>query len=255
MKMNHLTFDDLMAYIARTLDDAQRESIDAHLSHCPACRASLAEQELRQRQISNELRAVLNAADLPQQMSFAAIAPRLQTRKPRANFWPRLGTSAPLVFSLLGLILTVLGFWQMYAVKAVVAPAHKIGVYPTLACFFFMLASVEQFDQSLVVRPRFRITAIVAGLLWLGSAFIGLLNLIVIRDLAIMAAVAMGWGVKGATPLAMIAVYLGAIFYIGLIIGGGEYHYRNFGQPGSWKLFSITIVGQLFILILPYLIL
>jgi hypothetical protein len=82
---------------------------------------------------------------------------------------------------------------------------------------------------------------------------LGLLNLIVIRDLAILTVVALGGSSKDATPIAIIAVMIGVMFYIGIIIGGGEYHYRNLGQPSSWKLFSIVLLGQLFLLVLPYL--
>jgi len=57
MKTKHLTPDGLTGYIYGTLDDAQREVMNAHLMECPVCRANLAEQELWQRQISNELGA------------------------------------------------------------------------------------------------------------------------------------------------------------------------------------------------------
>jgi hypothetical protein len=103
-------------------------------------------------------------------------------------------------------------------------------------------------------QARFFITVASALILWLGSILIGLLNLIVIRDLAIMAVAALGGSPSAAATIAIMAVVLGAVLLIGVIFGSGEYHYRNIGQPGSWKLFSATILGQLFILIIPYLI-
>jgi hypothetical protein len=87
----------------------------------------------------------------------------------------------------------------------------------------------------------------------LGSAFIGLLDILAILDLTIGTAVTLGWRVSSATPVAIIIVIISALFYIAFIFGLAEYHYRNIGQPNSWKLFSVTILGQLFILILPYL--
>jgi hypothetical protein len=96
---------------------------------------------------------------------------------------------------------------------------------------------------------------LVALILWLGSAFIGLLDLLVLRDLAIMAVIAVDGRNATAGPIAILAVLLGALLYVGFIIGGAEYHFRNLGQPGSWKLFIFTLLTQLFILILPYLIL
>ena len=133
-------------------------------------------------------------------------------------------------------------------------PAQPLGAFPPSACFFLTLASVEQFDRSLSLRPRRAITWAVASILWLGSAFIGLLDLLVLRDLAIMAVIAMDGRNATAGPIAIIQLLLGAMLYIGFIIGGAEYHFKNIGLPGSWKLFSITLLGQLFILILPYLI-
>ena len=251
----HPDRDQLTGYVYRTLDDATRESIDQHLLDCLTCRAQLSQQELRHHQLQHELRAALAAIAPSSQMSFAGVAAQLQPQHPLRATFSRLAAMAPAALSLAGLLLTILGFWKLFAAQPLSLSTPNFGVYPTLACFFFMLASIDQFDQNFTHHKRFRNTALVAGLLWIGSAFIGLLNLIVIRDLAIMAAVALGWGAKNATPIAMIAVYVGAIFYIGFVIGGGEYHYRNIGQPGSWKLFTVTLIGQLFILILPYLLL
>jgi hypothetical protein len=68
-----------------------------------------------------------------------------------------------------------------------------------------------------------------------------------------MAVVAMDGPNATAGLIAIIAVLVGAMLYTGFVIGGAEYHYKNLGQPGSWKLFIFTLLGQLFILILPYL--
>ncbi len=254
MKMKHLTPHDLTGYLYRTLDDAQREAIDAHLLDCPTCRASLSKHESRQRQVSKELSAALSAATPSPRMNFNAIAPRLQNLRGERKFWLRLHITAPATLALTGLLLALLGLWQAIGAQAHLAPAQPLGAFPTLACFFLMLASVEQFDRALSIQPRLILSGLVAGILWLGSAFIGLLNLIVIRDLAILAVVALDGGRAQAGPVAILAVMIGAMLYIGVVIGGAEYHYKNIGQPGSWKLFSLTLLGQLFLLILPYLV-
>ena len=250
----HLTPDDCSGYIYYTLDDAHREIMDAHLLDCHICRANLAEQELRQRHISNELSAVLKAVSPSTQMNFAGITPCLRSRSTGINLWSHLMAVAPATFAFIGLLFAVFGLWQAFGVRANNSSIQPLGAFPTLACFFLMLASVGQFDRTLSIQPRLFFTWTAALILWLGSIFIGLLNLIVIRDLAIMTVIALGGSPTDAAPITIIAVMIGALFYISIIVGGGEYHYRNIGQPGSWKLFTIIILGQLFLLIIPYLI-
>ena len=253
MNSKHLGPENITGYIYRTLDDAQREIIDAHLLGCPTCRASLTEQEMRQRQISNELSAALNAAVPSKQMNFAALAPDLQIQPQRLKLWPRLAVLAPVTFALVGFLFALLGLWQAIGMRALTTPVQSLGAFPTLAGFFFMLASIGQFEQTPVAQPRWVVTWMLALILWLGSAFIGLLDLLVIRDLAILAVFAFNGGRAQAGLIGILAVFVGALLYIGLVIGSGEYHYRNLGQPDSWKLFSIVLLSQLFILILPYL--
>lgn len=254
MKTKHLSPDGLTGYIYGTLDDAQREVMNAHLMECPVCRANRAEQELWQRQISNELGAELKFAVPSSHMNFAAIAPRLQDRHVRQNIWLDKVIVVPATLALAGLVFAVFGLWHAIGAQAFTSPAQPLGAFPPLACFFLTLASVEQFDRSHSLWPRRAITWAVALILWLGSAFIGLLDLIVLRDLAIMAVIAVDGRNATAGPIAIMTVLLGAMLYIGFVIGGAEYHYKNIGLPGSWKLFSITLLSQLFILILPYLI-
>ena len=254
MKDKHITSDGLVGYMYGTLDDAQREIMDAHLTECPTCRANLAEQDLWKRQFGNELEAVLKFTTPPAQMTFAAIAPRLQNGHFMKNIWLDRTIVVPMTLALTGFLFALFGLWRAIGTQAFTFPAQPLGVFPPLACFFLALASVEQFDSSHALLPRRIITWVIALILWLGSAFIGLLDLIALRDLAIMAVFAMGGQNATAQPVAMITVLLGAMLYIGFIIGGAEYHYKNIGQPRSWKLLSISLLIQLFILILPYLI-
>jgi hypothetical protein len=253
MNQKHTDLDSLTGYIYRTLDDATRESIDTHLLSCPICRGRLSEQEMRHRQISNELSGVINQAIPSGEMVFSTIAPKLKSPRATLNFWPRLSDSTPITLALTGLCLALLGLWKLATIPPMAMASQQAGMFPTLACFFFVLASVEQYDRALSIQPRFVITSLVAIILWLGSAMIGLLDLIVIRDLAIMAVAAVDGTGAQAGPIAIIAVYLGVMVYIGVVIGGAEYHFKHIGQPSSWKLFSITLLGQLFLLILPYL--
>jgi hypothetical protein len=254
MNTKHLDHTSLTGYTYGTLDDAQREDINAHLSLCPMCRGKLDEQQQYMRQISNELGAAVNQANPSSQMTFAAIASQLQANRLSWNLWQRFEVSAPVALAFSGLLLSLWGLWQYINLHDPTASSRHFSTLPTLACFFLLLASVEEFEKAFSIRPRFALIVLVAAILWLGSAFIGLLNILIIRDLAIMAVVALGGKAAEAGPIVILAVMGAALLYIGLVIGGAEYHYRNVGQPNSWKLFSITLLGQLFILILPYLI-
>jgi hypothetical protein len=255
MMKKHLTQNDVTGYIYNSLDDAQREFMDMHLLDCHICRANLSEQEYRQRKISNELSAVLKAASPSAQMNFAAIAPHVRNQNTALKLWPRLTAHAPAALALMGLLFAVFGLWQHFYERTILSlSSQSLGAFPTLACFFLMLASIGQVDRTPINQARFIVTWASALILWLGSILIGLLNLIVIRDLAIMTVIAFGGSPSDAAPIAIISVMIGVIFFIGIIFGSGEFHYRNIGQPASWKLFAITIMGQLLLLIIPYLI-
>ena len=255
MNQSHILSDDLLGYIYQTLDDAQRETINAHLVDCPTCRANLETEKIRQRKIKNELQSNLKSVSPSKQMNFASIAPQLETRGHLFNIWPRLAISLPVTLAFVGLLFSLTGLWRILQANLLSIPNQSIGALPTLACFFLILASVEQFDRSLSIRPRYAIMALIAFILWLGTAFIGLLNLIVVRDLTITLVISLGGGAKLAAPISIIAIMISVIIYIGVIIGFAEYHYKNLGQPNSWKLFSVTLLVQLIILRLPYLIL
>jgi len=53
-----------------------------------------------------------------------------------------------------------------------------------------------------------------------------------------------------AQALGMGALVVMGIVCIGVAIGCGEYHLKNFGQPQSWKLFGRTIAAEVAILVL-----
>jgi hypothetical protein len=51
---------------------------------------------------------------------------------------------------------------------------------------------------------------------------------------------------------AILTTLLAGVIYIVLVIGGAEYHYKRIGHPNSWKVFTWTIIIQLFVLLLPF---
>ncbi len=248
----HISEEKLMGYIYRTLSDAERESFDKHLSDCPTCWARLADHELRHRQISGSLETAINEVSPSRKMNFAAIAPRLQRRRAQPQFWRRFSLAAPLAMAVGGLVLAFFGLWQNLGAFFVPQPPSPLGTLPTLACFCFVFVSMDQFDRAFAMRSRFIIMAMLAFMLWLGTLVIGLLNILVIRDLVLTACVSAGYKPAETGVAAILAVLVSAVIYIIVIIGGAEYHYKRIGHPSSWKLFSWTIVMQLFIMVLPY---
>jgi hypothetical protein len=250
----HLTDELLISYLYNTLANAQREVLDRHLAACPTCRSQLTLHQNHQRQIGNEIQATLQATTPPPGMSFQGIAPRLAPRKTSQVWRIRFSTAIPLVSAALGLVLAIVGAWKSFPVNLATPTPHSTP-FPALACFFLMFVSMDQFDRSFSMRPRFVISIILAFLLWLGSLVIGLLNLLVIRDLVIAAVIRAGGSPESASVLTILAVFVSAIILIGVIIGSAEFHYRHVGHPSSWKLFIWTMAIQLLILVLPYLLL
>ena len=49
---------------------------------------------------------------------------------------------------------------------------------------------------------------------------------------------------RGALALRTFLVFPLAILWLAMVVGGGEYHYKSFGQPRSWRLFARTIAVE-----------
>ena len=248
----HLNHENMVSYVENMLSGAQREVFDRHLTDCPLCRARITEYKTHQHQIQNELKAEINTVSPSAEISFAQISLRVKRRR---NLWQRLSVSAPLVAASLGLVLTLIGVWQnlIGTFPFRMDPLKPFSAHlPTVACFFFMFVSMDQYDRSISIRPRFILAILLSGILWLGSSILGLLNIIVVRDLTIAAYIFCGGSPEGASIIAILTVILAAMVIIGVIIGGAEFHYKHLGQPSSWKLFVWTIAIQLLIMVLPY---
>jgi len=248
----HLNNDQIVGYIYQMLSDAEREVFDKHLVNCPTCRARLSSSEHRQLDIENALKAEINGSSPSPEMVFGQITPRLKRQN---RHWQRFTIGIPLVAASFGLIFALIGVWNYWVdSNQLMADLGKplLTPFSVLGGFFFMFVSMNQYDRSFNIRPRFIFTVILSLLLWLGSSILGLLNIIVIRDLTIATVLFGGGNAEGASVVAIITTILAAMVVIGVIIGGAEYHYKHIGQPSSWKMFVWTISIQLLIMILPY---
>lgn len=100
-------------------------------------------------------------------------------------------------------------------------------------------------------------TGILAFVLWIFTAALGLVEIWIVREMTLRVyarffadETALGNVYRGSVALGNWLVFILAIVWIGLVIGGGEYHFKHVGKPKSWKLFARTIAVQLSILVL-----
>lgn len=92
--------------------------------------------------------------------------------------------------------------------------------------------------------------------LWLATVILATWDFLVIRGMVLRTYVRIlpvSGGSEAAdviTLIHIILVIILAILWIGVVIGGAEYHYKRVGRPDSWKLFSRTLAIELSILFL-----
>lgn len=248
---HHIPNDVLIAYLYHTLTDAARETIDAHLQTCSECRARLGSHQEHYQRVGREINLTLDQATPPIGMQFERILPRLQHRSARGTF-PALLDSLPIGVSMAGLALALVGLWKILPTFSFTQPSQVSSAFPTLACFCLMFVSMDQFDRSYNLRPRYIISALLAVLLWIGTAVLGFLNLVAVRDIALIALTDLGSSPQEAGFLTILAVLIAALGFIAVVIGGAEYHRQRIGHPSSWKTFIWTIAIQLLVLLVPY---
>jgi hypothetical protein len=249
----HLSNDQLIGHAYYTLTDAEREVMDAHLAECQQCRAQLTQHEMQQRYIHHTLLADIKAATLPAHMTFAAIAPRLERRTPLTILWAFFSGATALAAPA-GLVIALVGLWQGVGLSGA-GTTTTATFLSMLACGCFALTLVGQYEWPALAPSRFTLSALLAFILWLGTAIVGLQNIVVIWNIVAWGLALAGIQFSHAPVLSFVlSIIPTAILWIAVVIGGGEYHFTHLGQPRSWKLFGWTIAGELFILLLRYLV-
>jgi hypothetical protein len=98
---------------------------------------------------------------------------------------------------------------------------------------------------------------ILAFALWIFTAALGLIEIWIVREMTLrvyarffadeVAHADVYWG---SVALGNCLVFILAIVWVALVIGGGEYHVKYVGKPKSWRLFARTIAVQFSILVL-----
>jgi predicted anti-sigma-YlaC factor YlaD len=249
---DHLNDDETIAYIHRTLTDDQREGMDRHMADCPSCRARLGDQEALQQHIRYSLLADLKAVRPPEGMGFRTIAPHLERRRSIATIWQPLLFGVNSLMAVTGLVIASLG--SIGSIREFLSGSTQISAtpLPLVASFLFAIPVLGNYLESRLVKPRMILSTILSFILWIGTAIVGLQNIIDIRKIFVVAFARLGGSFHVAYSLSYFVVFISALLWIVMVIGGGEYHYRRIGQRSSWKLFAWMIAGQLSILILSH---
>lgn len=252
---NHLSDDELIGNIHRTLTDAQRESMEGHLTACPQCRARLSDHEAMQRRIRNSLLADMRGVQPSPGMSFAAIAPRVKADKFRvfrqlfSQLFPITAASAALIGLAIALVELPESIIRLFA-KPEPTTASSLSA---LACVFFSFATVGNYHESRFHQLRSSLYSLLAFSIWLGTAVVGLQVIAIVRE-------ALSWLVFLVSGKQRLAFALGnwaliplGLIWIAVVIGGAEYQYRRGVQRISWKLFAWIIAVEFSILVLALL--
>ena len=247
---DHLKDDELIAYVHRTLTDDQREGMDKHLLDCPSCRAQLSEHEGFQNRVRYALLADMKTVKAPENMRFRAISPQVERRRSIAVFLQPVFFGINSLVAVTGVAIAFLGSFG--SIREFLSGSTQISAtpLPLVASFLFAVPMISTFLESRVVKPRVILSAMLSVVLWIGTALVGLQNILDVRKIFIIGMARLGGNPAVTESLSIFVVFISGMLWIALVIGGGEYHYRRIGQTSSWKLLAWTIAAQLGILIL-----
>jgi len=102
-------------------------------------------------------------------------------------------------------------------------------------------------------------SGVLALALWIGTAVAGLAAIATILDIALHVYAAFwsdygfyGSDLRTAQALRQFLVFPLAILWLAMVVGGGEYHYKRYGEPNSWRLFARTIGVEASIFVLAW---
>ena len=161
---DHLSDDELIGNIHRTLTDAQRESMDMHLTACSQCRARLSNHEAMQQRIRHSLLADMRGVQPSTGMKFAAITSRVKGDKYRAfrqlshQLIPITAASAALI----GLVLALVDLPESIIRLLAKPEPASASSFSALACIFLSVATVGNYRESRLFQWRLKLYALLA---------------------------------------------------------------------------------------------
>lgn len=254
----HLTEDTLICATLALLSAAEREVVERHLRDCSACCAALGERQAHQAAFQTRLQAELHAAQPSSRMNFAAIAPAVRQSRRFAWLqrpWELTLDVAPAVAALAGVMLAIAGLLRNVTWPTVGLQPQLSASAPLTACLMLSVPIYTNYNRNRLQRRSEYWAWLVALLLWLGTAVMGLYEMLLVRDALMRAYLRFGPRsqqlIAQTQALSTWSVFLMGALWVVLVIGGGEYHYRHVGQRASWKVFAWTLAVQLVLLALP----
>jgi hypothetical protein len=91
----------------------------------------------------------------------------------------------------------------------------------------------------------------IALVLWLITVGLGLLDIYVVYQVAQVIGLNAGSERRVIEITGYCALLILGLLFVAFVIGTAEYHRKRVGQRRSWRLFTITIVVQVLILLIP----
>jgi len=98
-----------------------------------------------------------------------------------------------------------------------------------------------------VIVPR-----VLAFILWVVTLILGLYDIYFSREIFYAIYARFSTDAAPAVVIGNAIIVVGAIVYLGFVVMTSEYHFKNVGEPGSWDLFTKSLLVELAIPFLAY---
>lgn len=114
-------------------------------------------------------------------------------------------------------------------------------------------------QNTILQRSQSIGSLVVTAVLWLSSAIVAFWQVLLIRNIAVGLYLRYAVTNPNLTQqlidgqvglVGLIFVFVGAIVAIAIAIGGAEFHYKNAGNPKSWRLFAYVFAFQIAVFLL-----
>ncbi|MAS36511.1 MAG: hypothetical protein CL610_21080 [Anaerolineaceae bacterium] len=118
-------------------------------------------------------------------------------------------------------------------------------------------------DQEQIPQSRKIILWLLTAILWLATAGVGFLAILSFQDIvttliALLLSTTIEVGIVETrgwiTTARNISTIVGGLFWLGVVVGGMEYHFRHVGERRSWRIFAWTLGIEIALILVSVLI-